>query len=428
MSSIAKQEWRDYICQSNAGGRLLSTIGASVSLAPSAAFESGELARILELFRRGKSDVRIIASVVDLLNPVYLDYFARDIQNLLDHLSSETVKDEVIVGPALRGNPRWDRTLLARRTGMLPVGRFISRLPRRSFARPENALLKWLVEDILRELHHLERQVGVEGLPTALRALYSSVDAVSRAYGLSEIDSPNRLLPDMIFGAKRGRRREYRAAADMAIRRNELNHEVSNGKWKALLSLLASGWLEPIDVDDLFELYALTHCLESLVGDLGYGFPTELGLAIRNRRYVARFVASSGATVEVFFNQSPLVSLGVHGRYGSIINAHHGVGGASRRPDITIVSQPVSGKRRVTFVEVKKTHSKDYLSESIYKAFGYIHDYGCLWDNDDLGPKVILFVPAEVELRSATIPDVAFVSSQNPSEMSRVLSAALKLT
>jgi hypothetical protein len=426
MFASAKQEWRDYICQSSSGGRLLSNIGASVSLTPSTSVESSELKRVLELFRRGKSDVRVIASVVDLLNPAYLDYFTKDIHRLLDHLSSETVKDEVVVGPALRGNARWDRTLLARRTGTLPIGKYISRLPRRSFARPENALLKWLVEDILRELHHLERQVGVQGLATPLKALYSSVDMVSRAYGLSEIDKPERLLPEMIFGAKRGRRQEYRTAADMAIRRHELNREVSTGKWKALLSLLASDWLEPVDVDDLFELYALTRCLESLITDLGYGLPTELGLVIRNRRYVARFVANSGAAVEVFFNQSPLATLGMQGHYSAVVAAHSGVGGVSRRPDITIVSQATSGKRRVTFLEVKKTYSKDYLSDSIYKAFGYIHDYRCLWDDSDVRPKVILFVPAEVQLQSKSFPDVVLISSNNLPEMSRVLTAALQ--
>jgi hypothetical protein len=249
---------------------------------------------------------------------------------------------------------------------------------------------------------------------------------VSRAYGLSEIDKPERLLPEMIFGAKRGRRQEYRTAADMAIRRHELNREVSTGKWKALLSLLASDWLEPVDVDDLFELYALTRCLESLITDLGYGLPTELGLVIRNRRYVARFVANSGAAVEVFFNQSPLATLGMQGHYSAVVAAHSGVGGVSRRPDITIVSQATSGKRRVTFLEVKKTYSKDYLSDSIYKAFGYIHDYRCLWDDSDVRPKVILFVPAEVQLQSKSFPDVVLISSNNLPEMSRVLTAALQ--
>lgn len=425
MKPAAKQEWRDYICRSGSGGRLLSSIGASVSLSSTETHDKSELSRFLAALRRGRTDIRIVASAVDLLDAAYIQYFSKDVHGLLDHLSSETVKDEQTVGPALRGNPRWDRTLLARKTGTLPPGRYFSRLPRRSFARPENALLKWLVNDILQELHHLERQVGVEGLPVELRTLYASVDGVSRAYGVSDIEVPARLLPDMVFAARRGRRREYRQAADIAVRRDELNREVARGKWKALLSLLSSGWLEPVDVDDLFELYALTCCLEAIAGDLGFGPPVELGLVIRHRQYVARFVSDTGASVEVFFDQSPVTSLGAKGRYVDVIQAHKGVTGNARRPDITIASTSPGGERRVTFIEVKKTQSREYLSDSIYKAFGYLYDYGVLWPVGDDLPKVVLFVPDDVHLHGGMRPDVVFVSGSDKPGVARVLKAAL---
>lgn len=183
----------------------MSSIGSSVALSASVIAGDDDLKRFLSSLRGGRKDVRTIANIVDLLDSAYEQFFSKDVGGLLDHLSSETVKDEQVIGPALRGNPRWDRTLLARRTGSLPLGRYISRLPRRSFGRPENALLKWLVNDILRELHHLERQVGVDGLPMALRSLFATVDSVNRAYGIGDLDVPVRLLPDMVFAARRGR-------------------------------------------------------------------------------------------------------------------------------------------------------------------------------------------------------------------------------
>lgn len=425
MARADKREWRDFICQSGSGGRLLSSIGAAVSLSSSEAVDHGEVSRFLAALRRGRDDVRVLASAVDLLDLTYAQFFSKEVQSLLDHLSSETVKDEQVVGPALRGNPRWDKTVLARRTGVLPVGRYVSRLPRRSFARPENALLKWLVNSILEELHHLERQIGIEGLPQPLRVLYASVEGASRAYGIQDIEVPARLLSEMVFAARRSRRKEYRQAAELAVRRDELNKEVMHSKWNALLSLLSSGWLEPIDVDDLFELYALTCCLEVISEDLGFGPPVELGLVMRGRRHVARFLSDAGMSIEVFFDQSPVISLGAKGRYRQVIQAHHGVTGNSRRPDITIVRTSGDGSRRVIFVEVKKTQSREYLSDSIYKAFGYLHDYEELWAPDDDCPKVILFVPDNVSLRVREIPSVVFASGSDMAGISQIIRVAL---
>ena len=425
MNFASKDDWRDFICKSASGARLLSSIGAAVSLSPTPGHDTDEVSRFLTKLRRGRTDIRIIAGTVDLLNVAYVQYFSKDIQTLLDHLSSETVKDERVVGPALRGNPRWDKTALARRTGVLPPGKYISRLPRRSFARPENALLKWLIGDILRELHHLERQVRVDGLPGPLRTLYAYVEGVSRAYGISEIEPTERLLPEMVYAARHSRRREYRQAAELATRRDELNREIVRGKWKALLSLLSSGWLEPVDVDDLFELYALTCCLEAISVDLGFGTPVELGLVIRSRQYVARFVSGDGVSIEVFFDQSPVTSLGMRGRYIDVIHAHQGVTGNARRPDITIARTAPGGSSRVTFVEVKKTQSREYLSESIYKAFGYLYDYGAMWPSDDALPKVVLFVPDNVHRHEDAKTDVVFVSGSDKAGLAGVLRASL---
>lgn len=426
MSHAIKQQWREFICSSATGGRFLASIGSSISLAPASAKNESELRSLLARLRHGRTDVRLVASVVDLLHDDYLSFFSREVSVLLDHLSSEVIKDEQVVGPALRGNPRWDRTMVARRTGALPVGRYFSRMPRRSFSKPENLLLKWLVGDILREIHNLEKQVGVDALPSGLRALFSRVELVGRHYWLSAVETPSSLTPEMVYSAKRGRRAEYRKAAELAVRRNGLNREVANGKWKALLTLLASGWLEPVDVDDLFELYALTLCLEVVAGELDFGTPREVGLVIRQRKYVARFVSGDSTTVEVYFDQSPQASLGFPGRYAEIIRSHRGVSGSARRPDITLIKTDAHGVRSALFVEVKKSQAREYLSDSVYKAFGYLHDYAGLWSGSTICPKVVLFVPEDVHLiEGHAITEVAFVSGGDRAGFSAMLRQGL---
>ncbi|MCT6721597.1 hypothetical protein, partial [Acidovorax sp. K2F] len=239
----------------------------------------------------------------------------------------------------------------------------------------------------------------------------------------SEIAVPRKLSPAMVLAAKRSRRREYRIAGALAERRHGFQTEVAHGRWHSILSLLSSGWLEPVDPDDLFELFALTLCLEVVSCELGFGRAKELGLVVRQRQYVAKFDGPLG-TLEVFFDQSPRNTLGVDGRYAEVLKAHAGVSGSSHRPDITLVFTPFSGPRMVLFVEVKHSSSRDYLADSVYKAFGYIHDFGVLFS--DSNPKVVLFVPESPKLaRGACIPDVAFASPSDRTGFAYLLGAGL---
>lgn len=423
MDESVKQEWREYICASPSGARFLSSVGSAVGLGQHTAEATEDIRNFLEQLRRGKRDIRLLASAVDLLNPDYLTFLTHDMPVLLDHLANEVVRKDEVVGPALRGNPRWDRTILGRLSGALSVGRYYSRTGTRSFERPENELLRWLLSELSAELHHLERELGIEALPLALKSLLAKSEVLTRHHWLNEISVPRKLSLAMVLAAKRSRRREYRVAGALAERRHGFQAEVANGRWRSILSLLSSGWLEPVDPDDLFELFALTLCLEVVSCELGFGAAKELGLVLRQRQYVAKFDGPLG-TLEVFFDQSPRNTLGVDGRYAEVLKAHAGVSGSSHRPDITLVLTPPSGPRMVLFVEVKRSSSRDYLADSVYKAFGYIHDFGVLFSGSN--PKVVLFVPATAKLaEGACIPEVAFASPSDRTGLAHLLGAGL---
>jgi len=423
MDESAKQAWRDFICTSSSGARFLSSVGSAVTLGQGAGGTAVDVKEFLDVLRRGKRDVRLLASAIDLLNPDYLAFLTNDIHVLLDHLANEVVKKDEVVGPALKGNPRWDRTILGRLSGSLPVGRYYTRTGTRSFERPENELLRWVLSDILTELHHIERELGIGALPAALKSLLAKSEALLRHHWLSEIPIPRRLTAEMLLAAKRSRRPGYRTAAAFAERRNGFQAEISQGRLRSILSLLASGWLEPVDPDDLFELFALTLCLEVLGGELGFRAPKELGLVVRNRQYVARFDAPAG-TLDVFFDQSPKNTLGIHGRYTAVIKAHVGVSGNSHRPDITLVLTPPTGQQRVMFIEVKRSWSRDYLADSIYKAFGYIHDFSVLWGHRN--PKVLLFVPDTTKMaEDCVVPEVAFSCPNDRAGLATLLAQGL---
>jgi hypothetical protein len=85
----------------------------------------------------------------------------------------------------------------------------------------------------------------------------------------------------------------------------------------------------------------------------------------------------------IFTNQS--------GRYRPIVKQYLlGVTGNERRPDIIVRFEPASGEPPTcVFVEVKKSTDGGYISDSVYKAFAYLHDFQDLWSNAQLKPKLI---------------------------------------
>ncbi|MCT6721625.1 hypothetical protein, partial [Acidovorax sp. K2F] len=184
MDESVKQEWHKYISGSPTGARFLSSVGSGIRLGQQTVEATEDTKHFLEQLNRGKRDIRILASAVDLLNPDYLTFLSHDMPVLLDHLANEVVKKDEVVGPALRGNPRWDRTILGRLSGALTVGRYYSRTGNRSFERPENELIRWLLSELLVELHHLERELGIEALPLSLKSLLAKSEVLTRHHWL----------------------------------------------------------------------------------------------------------------------------------------------------------------------------------------------------------------------------------------------------
>lgn len=126
------------------------------------------------------------------------------------------------------------------------------------------------------------------------------------------------------------------------------------------------------------------------------------------------FEAKAGV-VRVFFNQSPATAFGVQGNYTVVRDAHTGITGVERRPDILVTFDPhdrALSPRRI-IIEVKKSIDGRYLSDSIYKAFGYLYDFDSLWTTP-IAPKIVLIVPESVSPKATnSITEVLIVSAQD---------------
>lgn len=424
------RRWREFVCNPRRPGRYLSNIGSKSAAAEAMDIESDVLRAFLEKLANGEADADLLADAVDLSHLAYSDFCRLHLRSLLDSLANERVGEEAVVGPALRGNPRWDRTAVARRSARIPATHFVSRLPERSFALPENALVRWLVGSLARGVDSLERRVRSRALPPRLAAMRDNCQEALAHQWFRQVLPPPLPTQAMFSAARRHRAPGYRMAAALAGRRAARETGGRKARWLRTLDLLRANWLIPENVDDLFELYALTLVLDVLQKELRLGEPSEYGLAVPGRDHVAAFKPEDGNPVLVFFDQSPEAKLGAGSRYRAVVEAHEGAPKGVRRPDVMIV-RSVSGVGRIAaLVEVKRTRDRGYISDSIYKALGYVQDFKSLWDVGPACPKVALLVQEDV----APLPgarfdelDVVVASSFDRSTLARFLSARLGL-
>jgi len=420
---MSRDVWREFVCAPDRAGRHLSAIGRGVAGSKSEAIDLAVLQAFLDRLHDTSADVELLGAVVDLITGGYPTFAEKTLQKILDALSNEVLSLEQVVGPAMRGNPRWDRTLIARLSGALSPVQYVSRTSHRSFELPENQLLVWLVHDLRKAVTEIERRVGSSGLHPALIRVREGCEAALRHHWFGDLTIPLRPTGAMMAAASRHRRPEYRIAAKLAQRRIEIETPDDQARWYNILALLAVNWLEPVSDDDLFELYVLVLTLDLLAEEVGLGEPVEYGLVTRGRGYVALF-QKEDLTVRVFFDQTPSAILKLKPRYAGVVNAHRGLTGGQRRPDIMLVSN-VGNDQRIVLIEMKKSSDGRYLSDSVYKVFGYLYDFG-----HQIADKLraVLVVPTGVAHHGTeSLPAVVVASGDDRAGFSKAVKDALGL-
>jgi hypothetical protein len=192
--------------------------------------------------------------------------------------------------------------------------------------------------------------------------------------------------------ARRHRNPRYRRLASL---QNEFDAALLEEKWSAVLRLLEKNWLEPLHLDDLFELYVLVLVLVVLEKDLGLG-PPKPGLIRRGRKQVAKFEPpGQGIRVDVYFDQSPASQLGCSSEYAAVVGSYKGLRPGKHRPDVTLRIHPAGAPARTLLVEAKKTEDDRYQRDSVYKVLAYLRDFKELWQGlPGQRPKGALVFPA----------------------------------
>ena len=130
-------------------------------------------------------------------------------------------------------------------------------------------------------------------------------------------------------------------------------------------------WL-PLEPERLFELWVLFTAVRTLEGS---------GWVVQSLRLLGAFSGGAGPTFRVskggtevaISYQSLPPELLESSRYTPLLGVY-GIAGSVRRPDFVITAE-TNGKISRMLVEVKLTGDRAYITDSIYKVFGYLADF-----------------------------------------------------
>lgn len=425
-----KKEWAEFISRSPARRYLYARGMGELIALEEGLRDDGRLMDFLRLLA-SERDARLIGVLHYLLQPRLAAFYRYHLPGLLRGLTHVAKTDVQVSGTAGRGKILWAHTACSRLSGRIDAGSYILRRPERTPNRPENQLLKLFLEKTSTAIDSVVEVIGKGRLPDELREVKEIADRALLEPRMRDVQRTPAITVQMKRLAYRHRDWRYREVADLCAALDSL---LVLNRWEVVLTMLASGWIAPLDPDDLFELYALVLMLDILTEQLGF-HATRYGLIRAGRKEVAVLKrGQDGPTVRVFFDQSPDSIFGRISRYSRVVRNNNGLEGRGRRPDIIMCAEFADRSERIMLMEVKKTRDGRYKRDSVYKAFSYLYDFADLWRTvPEQTPKIILLFPAGVSavqqvLPIADRPDLALISADDRTRLVSTLTTILYST
>lgn len=261
------------------------------------------------------------------------------------------------------------RTLAYRVAGD-PV-RFSTVTRQRSFALPENVLVRMVSERLLgvlvdlREAHVLEEggwSMDARGCEGELRRLLAATELRNMPL------EPT--TPMHEIAAQQAGHPAYRAALEWHV---ALRNGLDADDPQAIAEVLAAGALMPLKEHKRFEVAVLIRLIQAIWTKLqsisGGGWTFLRCIVRKDRDEVASFERSDGARIRVYYDQAWLDS-------GACEHAarHYLAQTGRMRPDITVVVENGTLQRAVV-VEVKHSERPEYILRGLQEATLYRWEY-----------------------------------------------------
>jgi hypothetical protein len=266
---------------------------------------------------------------------------------------------------------------------------FVTRARRRSFALPENALVRAVAQRLLDLLVDLRqaKMLNAAAWGADAQACEGQLRHLLASTVLREVPI-ERIAPHHEEAAHAARHPCYTAALHW---HRALRQGLDDRSPAAIAAVLANGALTPLDGATRFEIAVVIRLLQAVWEQLeqttGAPWSFHRCLVRSSRHEVAAFERDDGASVRVYYNQAHL-DAGARD-----LGARHYFERKGRlRPDVTIVTE-IGDENSAAVIEVKLSEEGDYLMKGFQEAIVYRWEYA---ERLRGWPKSILVVSDEV--------------------------------
>jgi hypothetical protein len=425
-----REAWERAIVDSGVTRFLYATTNTEMRRPSAGLLAKEEVKAFLGSLRSKRHDRALLAALYFLLQDDLESFLRDELSELLRSSSRVSSARPRIARGGVRGKLDAQRTVELQASGRLDHASFAVRVPEADLDTPENRLLKLLLAGIADAFRRVARVAGSGTLLDHLEEGRRAVEAALSGPYLSGVADARRVTPVMTHRAvERRLHRGYHTAAALAKTWQSMN---SGPRSATLIRLVASGWLAPLDDNDLFELYVLVQTIQILVNQMGFR-AQDYGLIRRGRGAVAHLVHTNNAgeesTATVYFDQTvDSVARAVVSRFPTLVRRYEGITGRSRRPDVAVVLRSPGGATHTLLIEAKRSSDEGYVRQSIYKMFAYLHDFAALWrDRTVDAPKLVLVFPNDFPFKSGQTadPDLIIASGGDPRRLEDALRSAL---
>lgn len=319
-----------------------------------------------------------------------------ELPKLLRNLSHSTHKELVESRGIIRGRIDWNMTFKERYSqGFNDPSLFVCQPSTKMYDLPENQLLNFILWKIRILTENINLGVNEELLHAEtwkdwqdkIVSRYLNVKKISKNVYFQQISMPLSIKPKTVQKAYRHRNQSYDKVAECYELYEKLF--ISNDQ-EVLRKLIETQTFEPLNNDKLFEIYVLIKLLDLLDKSEG---ELRLGLLKPELNHTAEYV-SDEVNICIFYQKMPN-KFQKCSRNKDIFQFYD-LNVSMRRPDIVLKFESGEDKNYL-LIEVKRTHKRDYIVDSVYKVLGYIHDFEECLENT-ANPKGVLVVWDGVKL------------------------------
>lgn len=331
----------------------------------------------LKLAQLSKRDLDLLTGLYLLLSPETMEFLTETAPAILNNLSKTSSHRYRQNSGAVTGPIHWGRTYAARASLGGDRSVFVTSSRTNQFDLPENRVMRYLLQHIYEQTLKIKRMEWDDEVFDEFNDLQKKwEEKIARVYHhcvkllrnpfLANIEKEHSLTEKQIEQAEKTRGERYSNLAQFArLYQRSMSDPVSY-----LLERFPQTILEPLNWDTLYEIAVLFKIIES-VEELGWK-ENKVGL-IGNGSNVISHLQRGDQELSVYYQSIP-GSFDQASKYRGLMRVY-GLSDRSRRPDIVLEWKDGGRVSHYCIIEIKRSQSRKYLADGVYKLFGYLHDF-----------------------------------------------------